>query len=231
MTEPLLELRQLSCERDERPLFGGLNLSCGAGEAIQILGPNGSGKTTLLRVLAGISALYRGEILWRGQPMQRARFDYRQQLLYIGHLPGIKAALSPSENLRWYRAITGPTQAGEISEALAQLGLAGYEDVPCGQLSAGQLRRVALARLYLSKALVWILDEPFTAIDKPGVANLQALMARHMRAGGLVMLSSHQDLALEGLRRIDLLDYQLPLSTGQPSAAEDSGASPELRYE
>lgn len=231
MTKPLLELRQLSCERDERPLFGGLDLSCGAGEAIQILGPNGSGKTTLLRVLAGISTLYRGELLWRGQPMRRALFDYRQQLLYIGHLPGIKGALSPVENLRWYRAITGPTQTGEIFEALAQLGLAGYEDVPCTQLSAGQLRRVALARLHLSKASVWILDEPFTAIDKPGVTNLETLMARHTQAGGLVLLSSHQDLALENLRRVDLLDYQLPRPSNQPPAADQPVAGPELRYE
>lgn len=163
--------------------------------------------------------------------MPRALFDYRQQLLYIGHLPGIKAALSPRENLRWYQAVSGPTQSREISNALAQLGLAGYEDVPCAQLSAGQLRRVALARLYLSRALVWILDEPFTAIDKPGVANLEALMARHTQAGGLVLLSSHQDLALEGLRRIDLLDYQLPHSATQPPSAEHQPLSSELRYD
>lgn len=231
MTKPLLELRQLSCERDERPLFGGLDLSCGAGEAIQILGPNGSGKTTLLRILAGISTLYQGELLWRGRPLQRALFDYRQQLLYIGHLPGIKAALSPTENLRWYQAVSGSALGGDLPEALAQLGLEGYEDVPCAQLSAGQLRRVALARLYLSKALVWILDEPFTAIDKPGVVNLEALMARHTQAGGLVLLSSHQDLALDGLRRIDLLEYQISQAAGQTLSAEERYQGSELLHD
>ncbi len=163
--------------------------------------------------------------------MARARFDYRQQLLYIGHLPGIKAALSPIENLRWYQAVSGPAQNSEISEALAQLGLGGYEDVPCAQLSAGQLRRVALARLYLSKALVWILDEPFTAIDKPGVASLEALMARHTGAGGVVLLSSHQDLALEGLRRIDLLDYQLPHALNQTPSAENRYQSSDAQHD
>lgn len=163
--------------------------------------------------------------------MARARFDFRQQLLYIGHLPGIKAALSPIENLRWYQSVSGPAQSGEIFEALAQLGLAGYEDVPCAQLSAGQLRRVALARLYLSRALVWILDEPFTAIDKPGVASLEALMAGHTRAGGLVLLSSHQDLALQGLRRIDLLDFQSSQPENPLISAVNRVPGPELRHD
>lgn len=208
MTSPLLELRQLSCERDERPLFSGLDVTCRAGEAIQIVGPNGSGKTTLLRLLAGIGAAhYRGEILWRGQPMAKTLWDYRRQLLYIGHLPGIKAGLTPTENLAWYSALSGRTPLAEVDQALAAVGLAGYEDFPCAQLSAGQLRRVALARLHLSRALVWILDEPFTAIDRSGVAELEALMVRHTSGGGLVILSSHQELALPGLQRVDLLDY------------------------
>lgn len=197
----------MSCERDERPLFSGLDLRCEAGEAIQILGPNGSGKTTLLRVLAGISAGYRGSIAWCGRPLAQVRWEYRQSLLYIGHLPGIKTALSPAENLAWYGALSGSAQSDGIARALAEVGLAGYEAVPCGQLSAGQLRRVALARLHLSRASLWVLDEPFTAIDKAGVADLEAQMHRHTQAGGLVLLSSHQELGLPGLRRVDLLNY------------------------
>ncbi|MDQ2077849.1 cytochrome c biogenesis heme-transporting ATPase CcmA [Marinimicrobium sp. ABcell2] len=207
MTKPLLELRQLSCERDERPLFSDLNLSCGPGEAVQILGPNGSGKTTLLRTLAGLCREYRGQILWCGEPVSRVGWDYRHNILFIGHRPGIKTALTPRENLAWYSALTDHASRDAIDTALGRAGLPGYEDIPCAQLSAGQLRRVALARLHLSRARVWILDEPFTAIDKSGVAELEALMASHTSNGGLVMLSSHQELALPGLRRVDLMDY------------------------
>lgn len=208
MSTPLLELRELSCERDQRPLFSALNLSCHAGEAVQILGPNGSGKTTLLRTLAGLSREYRGQILCNGVELGRAGLAHRHNLLFIGHRPGIKSGLTPRENLAWYGALSGRASAADMIAALADVGLSAYADVPCAQLSAGQLRRVALARLHLSEAQrVWILDEPFTAIDRTGVAELEALMARHTAAGGLVVLSSHQELALPGLRRIDLLDY------------------------
>ncbi len=208
MSTPLLELRELSCERDQRPLFSALNLRCYAGEAVQILGPNGSGKTTLLRTLAGLCREYRGQILCNGVELGRAGLAHRQNLLFVGHRPGIKSGLTPRENLNWYLALNGCTAATDIDRALDAVGLSAYTDVPCAQLSAGQLRRVALARLHLSDAPpVWILDEPFTAIDRAGVADLEALMARHTAAGGLVILSSHQDLALRGLRRVDLLDY------------------------
>lgn len=208
MSTPLLELRDLSCERDQRPLFSALNLSCYGGEAVQILGPNGSGKTTLLRTLAGLCREYRGEILCCGVELGRAGLAHRQNLLFIGHRPGIKSGLTPRENLAWYCALSGRVSSANIMAALAEVGLSGYGDVPCAQLSAGQLRRVALARLHLSDVpQVWILDEPFTAIDKAGVAELEALMARHTAAGGLVVLSSHQELVLPGLRRVDLLNY------------------------
>jgi heme exporter protein A len=207
LTKPLLELRQLSCERDQRPLFSNLNLSCDAGEAVQILGPNGSGKTTLLRTLAGLCREFRGQILWNGEHVDQVGWDYRHNILFIGHRPGIKTALTPLENLSWYSALTDRASTDTVATALAAVGLSGYEDIPCAQLSAGQLRRVALARLHLSGARLWILDEPFTAIDKSGVAELEALMARHTSKGGLVLLSSHQELALSGLRRIDLVDY------------------------
>jgi len=205
---PLLALRQLSCERDERVLFSGLNLECRAGEIIQIFGPNGSGKTTLLRALAGVHPDYAGDILWLGQPVARVKWEYAQDLAYIGHLPGIKKALTPLENLRWYAAIGSSTTSLSSDEALQRFDLEGYEDTPCYQLSAGQLRRVALARLYQTNARLWILDEPFTALDKAGISHLEQLLASHAAGGGLVILTSHQDLTLSGLRRINLLDFR-----------------------
>jgi len=206
---PLLQLVNLGCERDERLLFAGINLALYPGEALQILGANGAGKTTLLRVLARISREYLGELHFRGLAYPNCAWELATDSLYLGHTPGIKKSLTPLENLRWYAAQT--PVSGELINALAAVGLGGYEDTPCYQLSAGQLRRVALARLHLSTASLWILDEPFTAIDKPGVAALEQLIDAHCRVGGAVVLTSHQDLGLESLRQLDLHDYQ-PLS-------------------
>lgn len=201
----MLETCELAIERDERWLFAGLNLQLAAGEVVQILGPNGAGKTTLLRALARVSSDYRGEIRYLGQPLAQQAWNYANDCLYLGHLPGIKKALTPRENLRWYAAQLATAMA--IPDALQRVGLRGYEDTPCYQLSAGQLRRVALARLYLSQARIWILDEPFTAIDKPGVQALESLIAAQSARAGLVILTSHQDLSLPGLRQVNLLDY------------------------
>lgn len=208
---PLLELRDFGCERDERVLFAGLNLKLLAGETLQVLGANGVGKTTLLRALARINTDFCGEILFRGFPLAEVSWDYANDCLYLGHMPGIKKSLSPYENLCWYAAQT--EVAGQLQVALDKVGLSGYQDTPCFQLSAGQLRRVALARLHLSRASLWILDEPFTAIDKRGVQALEALIASHCRAGGAVVMTSHQDLQIPGLRQLDLQQYR-PTGTG-----------------
>lgn len=207
LAELLLTLEHLSCERDARPLFSGLEARFHAGEQWQVQGPNGSGKTTLLRAIAGIGATARGRILWRGRPVQEDPWAFRRSLLYIGHSPGIKGALTPLENLAWYRALSAGTLSSDSLSALAEVGLAGYEDIPCHQLSAGQLRRVALARLYLSSAPLWILDEPFTAIDKAGVAVLEARFEAHVAAGGLVVMTSHQEVTLPGVRHLDLTAF------------------------
>jgi len=208
MSHPLLELQALRCERDERVLFENLDLQVMAGDIVQVEGPNGSGKTTLLRLLTTTSADYSGQILWRGVPLKQSRLEYLNQLLFVGHLPGIKKALTPRENLNWFCGINQGHQRCSIESALDEVGLYGFEDVPCHQLSAGQLRRVALARLFLTPARVWILDEPFTAIDKQGVKNLEALMAEHAAGGGCVLLTTHQDMAMEGVRRLNLEDYK-----------------------
>lgn len=213
LTDPLLQLLNLSCQRDERPLFEGLSHDFCAGDIVQVVGPNGSGKTSLLRLLTGICSDYDGDILWRGESIARERLDYLNHLLYLGHLPGVKKALTPTENLRWWSGMNRGHAQTSVTEALAEVGLAGFEDTPCYQLSAGQLRRVALARLYLTPSPVWILDEPFTAIDKVGVSKLESLMQEHALGGGCVILTTHQDIALSGVKKINLLDFE-PRSRG-----------------
>ncbi|EHU9130327.1 cytochrome c biogenesis heme-transporting ATPase CcmA [Escherichia coli] len=199
----MLEARELLCERDERTLFSGLSFTLNAGEWVQITGSNGAGKTTLLRLLTGLSRPDAGEVLWQGQPLHQVRDSYHQNLLWIGHQPGIKTRLTALENLHFYHR-DGDT--AQCLEALAQAGLAGFEDIPVNQLSAGQQRRVALARLWLTRATLWILDEPFTAIDVNGVDRLTQRMAQHTEQEGIVILTTHQPLnvAESKIRRISL---------------------------
>lgn len=205
MTESLLQANNLYCERERRVLFRDLNISLNEGEVLQIEGPNGSGKTTLLRVLTGISDAYEGEVLWRGQPIGRIRAEFHASMHYLGHAAGIKAALTAEENLRWYAALAGCNLDERLWDVLADVGLRGYEDVPCYTLSAGQQRRVNLARLYLIPAKLWVLDEPFTAIDKSGVAAIEQLMTRQVENGGSVIVTTHQDLSsVPNLRRVSL---------------------------
>jgi len=205
LSEPLLIVENLYCERDDRVLFEDLGFSLHTGEVLQIEGPNGSGKTTLLRILAGLSTHFEGELYWRGLPLDEAVDDFRRHLLYFGHQPGVKAMLSPEENLRWYAAMHPAIQADRMSQALEAVGLSGYEDVPCHSLSAGQHRRVSLARLYMTDAPVWVLDEPFTAIDKAGVARLEGLIRQHAEQGGSVILTTHHELHIGShMRRINL---------------------------
>lgn len=190
-SSPWLVANGLRCERDDRILFDNLSFELGEGDIARIAGPNGAGKSTLIRILIGLSAGYEGELSWHGQPIRQTRFDFFSDLLYLGHQPGVKANLTPEENLRW--SCRGADR-DEIYTALSQVGLTGYEDVLSSSLSAGQHRRVALARLYLNPPPVWVLDEPFTAIDKQGVINLEQTIIHHAQAGGLVILTTHHDL-------------------------------------
>ncbi|MFA5547094.1 MAG: cytochrome c biogenesis heme-transporting ATPase CcmA [Porticoccaceae bacterium] len=199
----MLECREIAYERDYVPVFSGLSLSLSGGDMLQVSGPNGAGKTTLLRLLASSLTPSEGEILWRGIPLGQRFGEFRNDMLYLGHQPGIKGALSPRENLAWLESLGAPGRE-TVDAALAAVGLAGLEDVPCHTLSAGQQRRVALARLRLSSAALWILDEPFTAIDRDGVAALEALILEHARQGGIVVLTTHQALGLPGVRLLAL---------------------------
>lgn len=205
MSQALLRVDDLFCERDERVLFDGLSFELSAGEVVQIEGQNGSGKTTLLRILSGLSNHFEGDIFWKDEPMAEVRENFRQELLYFGHHPGVKAILTPEENLNWYAAMHPGIDREKIAYALEKVGLAGFEDSPCHTLSAGQNRRVSLARLYLSQAKLWILDEPFTAIDKQGVAEKEALVLEHAKQGGCVILTTHHQLGVgDQIRRINL---------------------------
>mgnify|MGYP000013985808 CR=1 FL=1 len=201
-----LQARQLACERDERWLFKGLDVDIRNGEVVRIEGPNGSGKTTLLKILSSQLTDYHGELIWNGKAMRQVREHFLANLLYLGHSPGVKTGLSALENLAWYQALDGQKDNQAASwEALESVGLAGFEDVPAGQLSAGQQRRIALARLTLTPRILWVLDEPFTAIDRHGVAALEAQLVAHANNGGCVIVTTHHELSSSpALRRIQL---------------------------
>ena len=194
----LLQVNNLSCVREDRTLFEHLSFAVRSGDLMQIEGPNGVGKTSLLRLLTGLSQPFTGEVCWNGENIRHCRDEYHASLLYLGHQPGVKATLTPLENLSFYQKLHGTAEASvDLWQVLAQVGLAGFEDYPAGQLSAGQQRRVALARLWLSeRPALWILDEPFTAIDKQGVRVLERLFLTHADRGGMVVLTTHQDLTL-----------------------------------
>jgi len=204
----MLEVNNLFCERDERILFDKLHFEIKAGEVLQIEGQNGSGKTTLLRILSGLLDAFEGDILWQKKPLDEVREDYYQAMLYVGHLAGVKAILTPEENLAWMIRLSPHLNKLTIYQALEKVGLYGFEDVPCHSLSAGQQRRVGLARLYLSSAPLWILDEPFTALDKKGVAEKESLIAEHVSMGGMVILTTHHELNIpnQSLRSLNLDD-------------------------
>jgi heme exporter protein A len=203
----MLEILDLECIRGDRRLFSGLCFSLEPGSLLHLEGRNGSGKTTLLRAICGLLLPHAGEIRWGGENIRTLKEDYFRDLLYLGHLNGIKGDLTGIENLRLAAVLDGDRVSEEqIWDALGRLGLKGFEDLPTRVLSQGQKRRVTLARLLLSSAPLWILDEPFTALDTGAVDLLQTLIADRVARGGMVLLTTHQEVPLTSgqIRRLRL---------------------------
>ena len=186
-TIPLLECRGLSFSRNEEPIFGPLDFRLVAGEALQVLGGNGAGKSTLLRVLAGLLAASSGEVRVSHRLVDQGHLA--RGCAFLGHLPGHKGELSALENLQFTAAMQNSTLLPE--RALAEVGLAGFEDSLARRLSAGQNKRLALARLSLSPAQLWLLDEPYANLDLEGIALVNKLITGHLAQGGAVLLTTH----------------------------------------
>ena len=195
-SSPLLETVGLSCTRADRLLFDDLALCVSAGEVVQILGANGSGKTTLLRVLCGLLPPAGGCIRWKGRDVSPGAPELRADIQYIGHAGGVKLDLTPSENLAVAAALGARPTGTTADAALARLDLAAFGHVPVRTLSAGQRQRVALARLLTCAGPLWVLDEPFTALDAHGVATIDLMLHEHVEAGGAVIVTSHHPVAL-----------------------------------
>jgi heme exporter protein A len=189
----LLQGVDLSCIRDDRVLFEGLSFELSAGQVLLLEGKNGSGKTSLLRILCGFREADAGQVKWCGDAINDA--DYYVDMAYVGHLDGVKKELTVLENLRVSLALG---QAGQysIQKALAKVHLDDFDDALVQTLSAGQKRRLSLARLLITKNRLWILDEPFTSLDKAGIALIEALMIEHCANGGMIVLTSHHDIDL-----------------------------------
>lgn len=205
-----LELVNIACERGETRLFEGCHLTVQSGQWWQIEGHNGIGKTSLLRILAGLTVPAEGEVRWNGSPITQVREDYYAELFYLGHFAGIKPELTAWENLRYYQKLQNlPLSDEALWNALEKVGLIGREELLCSHLSAGQQRRVALAKLWLTPASLWILDEPFTAIDKKGVAELIAHIEQHCANGGLCIFTSHQTAESDKVQLFSLDPFKI----------------------
>lgn len=192
-----LEVKNLQCIRSDRELFSDLSFRLEKSQLMMLEGQNGSGKTTLLRALCGLYEPDEGEILWQGESIKKQDEVFQRELFYLGHLNAIKSDLTVLENLRFNTQLAGESVNDDaLMQALDTIGLFAFEDFPASQLSQGQKRRVALARLLVTKATLWILDEPFVALDVAAVALLQSIIAEHVEKGGMVILTTHQEVPL-----------------------------------
>lgn len=200
-----LEARDLGCIRGERRLFRGLGFALGAGEALIVEGPNGTGKSSLLRILAGFLPAAEGSLHWDGADVDEAPDAHRARIAWGGHLDALKAAFTVEENLAFSVAALGETGARpRLEEALLTVGLSHIADLPARYLSAGQRRRLALARLLACDRPLWLLDEPTSALDTEGAAMFARLLAAHLGGGGLAVIASHLELGLSNIQRLRL---------------------------
>ncbi|MDQ2070751.1 cytochrome c biogenesis heme-transporting ATPase CcmA [Natronospira bacteriovora] len=189
-----LSASDLEIWRGETLLLNGFSCHVDAGELVWLRGPNGAGKTTLMRILLGLSHPEAGQISWCGRDIREARADFLADAAWCGHQPGLRPELTPHENLAAWLPLCGRPSGRRIEEALALVGLGDRQAQPCHSLSAGQVRRAGLARLLLSEARLWCLDEPLTSLDAEGQTLVARLLADHCRQGGAALVSSHQAL-------------------------------------
>jgi heme exporter protein A len=192
-----LEAHNLSCVRDDRTLFENLSFRLQSGQILLLEGRNGSGKTSLLRLLCGMRQPDAGQILWNSEDIYQLGPEYFAHISYVGHKDGVKQDLTAYENLKLARGLGAPNANISIDEALDQVELWGFDDVPARNLSAGQQRRLALARLLVTRANLWILDEPFTSLDTLGISIVETLFANHVAQGGMLAVTSHHKVTLD----------------------------------
>jgi heme exporter protein A len=197
-----LAINNLSCQRGYNQLFSDLSFQVETGEILRITGANGSGKTSLLKILAGVNIHEQGNVKLDRHLVKSD--EYQQEIFYLGHQAALSAELTSLENLEFLSALNQPVEQEHLVQALIDIDLRGYEDEYCANLSAGQKRRVILASLFVSKAKVWLLDEPFTALDPKGVEIVENRIAQHCANGGLCIFTTHQDSALPNQRMISL---------------------------
>jgi heme exporter protein A len=203
----MLDVRKLACSRGDHRLFSELSFTLDSGQIMQVQGANGSGKTSLMRALCGFLMPDEGDIVWRGQNIRELDEEYYAEMMYLGHLNAIKDELSGLENLQISAGLSGITlDEKEAVDALRRMGLKGREMLPTKVLSQGQRRRVALARMLVNDAKLWILDEPLAALDVGAVALIQQLIAEHLARQGMVIFTTHQPLIVDG---IDVLNLNL----------------------
>ena len=200
-----LQARDLACVRGERKLFSNISFDLSAGDCLHVRGENGVGKTSLLRLLTGLSKPEVGQVLWNHELITKQVNQYHRNLLFLGHRDALKEEFSALENLQAYAALDDIDLPHEKAlAALWRFGLRGRENLPVNYLSAGQKRRVLMARMLTRQAQLWILDEPFNALDVNAVALLEGLMAEHLTSGGILVLTSHQAIHIPNVKALDL---------------------------